>query len=34
MDGFSVNEGIIIIVVMNCVDILDLVLFCLGCFDC
>lgn len=34
MDGFGGNEGIIIIVVINCVDVFDLVFFCLGCFDC
>lgn len=34
MDGFEVNEGVIIIVVINCKDVLDFVLLCLGCFDC
>lgn len=33
MDGFGENEGIIMIVVINCFDIFDLVLLCLGCFD-
>lgn len=34
MDGFEVNEGVIIIVVINWFDVFDLVLLCLGCFDC
>lgn len=34
MDGFEGNIGIIIIVVINCFDVLDVVLFCFGCFDC
>lgn len=34
MDGFEMNDGIIVIVVINCLDVLDLVLLCLGCFDC
>lgn len=33
MDGFEVNEGVIILVVINCKDVLDLVLLCSGCFD-
>lgn len=34
MDGFgSENVFVIVLVVMNCFEILDLVLMCLGCFD-
>lgn len=33
MDGFEGNESIIVIVVINCSDVLDFVLLCLGCFD-
>lgn len=33
MDGFGINMGVIVMVVINCVDILDKVLLCLGCFD-
>lgn len=34
MDGFEVNFGVIVIVVINCFDVFDKVLLCLGCFDC
>lgn len=34
MDGFEGNSGIIIIVVINCFDVLDFVLLCFGRFDC
>lgn len=33
MDGFEGNIGIIIIAVINCLDVLDVVLLCLGRFD-
>lgn len=33
MDGFGVNLGIIIMVVINRLDVLDFVLLRLGCFD-
>lgn len=33
MDGFIGNEGVIVMVVINCFDVFDFVLFCLGCFD-
>lgn len=33
MDGFGINIGVIVMVVINCGDVFDCVLLCFGCFD-
>lgn len=33
MDGFGININVIVLVVINCVDVLDKVLMCVGWFD-